>query len=320
MQNTITLILGILTSSFLVGCLNQGNSFKPTHTVVSVSQSSPFDPTKAILTQCSAELFRPAVFREEPFKVLIYDGSASYSNIPAEMAQSETKIQVEPSRHAEETEPAQYAEVEETIEVERARSELYATPAQYQKVIREILIKPEHKQWKSACLASSNSSSCLETIHAERVKIPTQVIIEPAQIHQRSLPAKTIKIKRKKLIKAGKGSGSTLPARYTTVKLMRVIKPWKIISSLVPTQYETISIQRKLRDEQVSMMPIACTDTLKPEQIRLIQQALLQAGQSLSLSGVLDTSTIAALHTFQAANQLAIGGLSLETLRKLGLT
>ncbi len=318
MQHKTTLIFGLLSSLVLAGCLNQGNRLNMTNSTI-INNTQQLNPTQRIPTQCSSELLRPAIFRTEPLKVLVYDSSATYSNIPAEMVWSETKIQIEPARYAQETEPAQYEEVQETIETERMRSELYATPTQYQKIVREIFIKPEYKHWKFGCLANSNVS-CLETIKAELVKIPTEVIKQPAQIHQRKIPAKTLKIKRKKLIKPGKGSGSILPARYTTIKLIRVSKPWKIISSLVPAQYETITVQRKLRDAQILTMPIACANTLTPEQIRRIQQALLQAGHSLSLSGVLDTATIAALHAFQKANQLAIGGLSLETLRKLGLT
>lgn len=318
MQHKTTLIFGLLSSFALAGCLNQGNRLNMTNSTI-INNTQQLNPTQRIPTQCSSELLRPAIFRTEPLKVLVYDSSATYSNIPAEMVWSETKLQIEPARYAQETEPAQYEEVQETIETERMRSELYATPTQYQKIVREIFIKPEYKHWKFGCLANSNGS-CLETIKAELVKIPTEVIKQPAQIHQRKIPAKTLKIKRKKLIKPGKGSGSILPARYTTIKLIRVSKPWKIISSLVPAQYETITVQRKLRDAQILTMPIACANTLTPEQIRRIQQALLQAGHSLSLSGVLDTATIAALHAFQKANQLAIGGLSLETLRKLGLT
>lgn len=319
MQNTITLIFGLFISLLLTGCLNQGHPFKTATASMGQIQPAQLNSKQLIPTQCSAELLRPALFREEPLKILVYAGSASYSNIPAEMVWNETKIQVEPSRYAQETEPAQYEEIEETLEVERARSELYATPAQYQKVIRELTIKPEHKRWKLACLANTHLS-CLETVEAELVKTPTEVITEPAQIHQRSIPTKTLKIKRKIIIKPGKGIGTILPPRYETVKILRVNKPWKIISSVVPAQYETIPVQRKLRDDQILTMPIACTDALSPTQIRQIQQALLQAGQNLKLSGALDAATIKALHAFQAANQLAIGGLSLETLRKLGLT
>lgn len=318
MQNTITLIFGLFISLLLAGCLNQGHPLKPAMARMAQNPPAQLNAIQMIPTQCSAELLRPALFREEPLKILVYASSANYSNIPAETVWSETKIRVEPARYAQETEPAQYAEVEETIEVERARSELYATPAQYQKVVRELTVKPKHKRWQPTCIANTHLS-CLETVEAELVKIPTEIIKEPAQIHQRSIPAKTFKIKRKSIIKPGKGTGLILPARYETVKILRVNKPWKMIASLVPAHYETITVQRKLRDDQILTMPAACTAALNPTQIRRIQQALLQAGQNLKLSGALDASTISALHAFQAAHQLAIGGLSLETLRKLGL-
>lgn len=319
MQNTKTIILGLIITPLLISCTNQGEALGVITT--NSSKAAPSVATSATIpTPCSAQLLRPAVLREETTKVLVYDGSASYTNIPAEVVWSETTIQVEPARYAQETEPAQYEEIEEVIETERARSELYASQAEYQTVVREILITPEHKRWKTGCMAMATpTSSCLETVQAEFAKISTQIIKEPAQIKQHSIPAKTIKLKRKKLLKAGKGMGKPLPARYEKVKIVRVSKPWKVISSLVEAQYETISSMRKLRDEQLLTMPIACPDALKTPQIQQIQMALMQNGQALTLSGVLDAATINAIHAFQAANRLAIGGISRETLRKLGL-
>lgn len=319
MQDIKLFFFGLTFVSFLAGCTPQTSNLNSTD----LSLAEKIKPevtsvTNTIPTQCSAELLRPAIFREEPLKVLVYDSSAKFLNIPTEMVWSETKIQVEPARHVEETEPAQYEEFEEIIEVERARSELYATSAQYQKVIREIVTKPAYKHWKEGCLPDTHNS-CIEEVAATLSKIPTEIIQVPAQIHQRYIPTKTLKIKRKKLLKAGTGRGGILPARYETVKVWRVSKPWKIISSLVPAQYQTLTTQRKLRDERIIAMPVACLNSLTSQRISQIQQALLNNGQNLVISGSLDTATLLALHAFQAANQLAIGGISLETLRKLGL-
>lgn len=316
MQNTKTIILGLITTSLLASCAIQGEAWTTTNS--NSVQRTALKPIKAIIpTQCSAELLRAAVFREESTKVLVYDGSASYSNIPAQLVWNETRVQVEPARYLQETVPAQYEEIEDIIEIERARSELHASAATYHTVIREILVRPEHKRWKTGCLTTADN--CIETVAAEFVKIPTQIIKEPAQIKQLSIPTRTIKLKRKKLLKAGKGIGQPLPARYEMVKISRVSKPWKVLSSLVAPQYDTVTTNRKLRAEQLVSMPTVCTDHLNTEQIRQIQLALHQKGYALTLSGRLDPATIAAIHTFQAANQLAIGAISRETLRKLGL-
>lgn len=315
MQNIKTLILGLITLSLLASCASQGellNLANSKLTRPNTVQSS--KPIIKIAFQCSTKLLRPAVFREEPLKVLVYDGSANYSNIPAEMVWHETKIQVEPARYAQETKAAEYEEIQDLIEVERTRSELYASPAKYKSVVREVLTKPHYQRWKAGCLATANES-CLEHVAAELTKMSTQVVHEPAQISQRSIPAKIIAIKRKKLIKPGQGIGEILPARYATIKLRLVSKPWKITSSLVPSKYETLTIHRKLRDEQVVSMPVVCAEALSAEHIIQIQQALLQNGQTLTVSG----STINAIHSFQAENKLAIGAITLETLRKLGL-
>lgn len=308
-----------MITSLLTGCASQGELINLTHTPSARSKQDLTIPTRPRLpTHCSAELLRPAVFREEPLKVLVYDGSANYTNVPAEMTWHESKIQVEPARYAQETEAAEYEILEDRIEVERARSELYASPARYKTSVREVLVKPEHQSWQSGCLATA-AKTCLEKIPATFTQLTTETIQEPAQIRQRNIPAKTITIQRKKLIKAGKGSGDILPARYATIRRYRVSKPWKIISSLVPARYETLMVQRKRRDEQILTLPVVCPNTLNTEQITQIQKALLQHGQNLKLSGSLDTHTLQALLAFQVEHQLFVGAITLETLRKLGL-
>lgn len=318
MQNTKILILGLMTTSLLAGCASQREIFNLSLNSTPSKLAPAINSNLRISANCSAELLRPAVFREESIKVLVYDGSTHYLNIPAEMTWHETKIQVEPARYAQETEAAEYEEIEVPIEVERARSELYASAAKYKTTIREVLVKPAHQRWRLGCLATEQTN-CIEKQPAAFTKLTTQVIREPAQIHQRNLPTKTIILKRKKLIKAGQGKGEILPARYENIKQYRVSKPWKIISSLVPSQYKTLTINRKLRDEQIFTLPVICPTALSAEQITQIQQALLQNGQALQLSGRLDTTTIQALHTFQIENKLIVGAITLETLRKLGL-
>lgn len=318
MQNNQTILLGLMTTLLVTGCAEPLGLAHSTGTRFEQQPLVNDQHALVIPTKCAAEVLRPAVFREEPIRVLVYDGSASYSNIPAELDWHETRIQVEPARHAQETEPAQYEQLEDIIETERARSELYAEPAKYHTVIREILVKPEHKRWKDSCIATADTQ-CIETVAAEYAKISTELVKEPAQIHQRSIPAKTITLKRKKLVKAGKGIGQPIPARYETVRIVRVSKPWKIISSLVPPQYDTLTTTRKLRAEQIITMPTTCDSKLTKTQIIQIQRMLNQNGHTLALTGSLDTATLTALQAFQIANRLAIGAITLETLRKLGL-
>ena len=320
MQNTKILILGLMVTSLLASCASQRGNINSSQPKLAGSKlAQPMLSSFKIPATCSAELLRPAVFREEPLKVLVYDGSASYTNIPAELSWSETKIQVEPARYAHETEAAEYETIEDVMEIERARSELYASPAKYKATLREVLVKPEHRRWQPGCLASP-TKTCLEKVSAAFTQLKTEVVQAPAQISQRDIPAKKITITRKKLIKAGKGRGEILPARYETIKRYRVSKPWKIISNLVPSRYETLMVQRKLRDEQILKMPVICPNALSTEQITQIQQALIQNGQRLSISGRLDLNTLTALHAFQVEHQLLVGAITLETLRNLGLT
>lgn len=276
-----------------------------------------FQTQASFLTACRAEVLQPAKFQPRDKQVLVFDSSPLYTNIPTEIAWRDVLVQIEPARHEQETVPAIYDEISETIEIERARTELHAEPATYKQTTRRVKMQDAYQRWRPNCVA--DAASCLETVPDQYDDIPVQLVENPARISQKSLPAKTIKVQRKVLKQAGKGNGITIPARYQTVQVAYVARPWQIKAEFRPAQYRTIQVQTKIRAEKLVTLPSVCADQLEAEQVQALQNALKQQGYAAPMTGNYDTATQKALIQFQQDQQIAVGALTNETLRKLGL-
>ncbi len=268
-------------------------------------------------TTCRAQVLYPALLKVKEAQVLVQDEAIEYTSTPATMEWSELRLQTEPARFPVETKPAQYREVTERIEVERERTELFVTPAVYQTVIRTLQAAPAYDRWKLGCLG--HAEQCVESVPIQYTEVSTQAVDIPARTEQKRLPSKTVEVKRKILVEAGAGTGTPIPATYQGIQVVRVTKPWRIQTTRIPARYQTISTARLIRPAHLSMAPSLCSDSIRTEQTRLIQQQLQAQGYAVSSSGLLDTATQAAILKFQQDNGLATGAITLETLRKLGL-
>jgi peptidoglycan hydrolase-like protein with peptidoglycan-binding domain len=77
---------------------------------------------------------------------------------------------------------------------------------------------------------------------------------------------------------------------------------------------------RLVREGQMEWKPILCETNTTPDVVRKLQSALNGAGYSPGpFDGVLGHRTMDAVTRYQAANGMASGKLTIETLRKLGV-
>ncbi|MEZ5448863.1 MAG: peptidoglycan-binding domain-containing protein [Thiolinea sp.] len=267
---------------------------------------------------CQQAVLSPAQFRAETRPYLVFQGSPDFKNTPAEIVWETTRIQVEPARFPVETVPARYQEVTESIPVLRERSELVGIPAHYLTKPKKVTTREAYIRWKPGC-TDPQTRQCFEQVPAETTVLEQKIIGTPARTVQRRIPEQTIEVKRKVLVSPGQGKGEPIPARYQDIRVGRVSKVWRLEAVNQPPRYQEVTIQRKVRPERIIEMPALCTEQATPEQIRPIQQRLRQQGYPASVQGDWDSTSQAALIDFQQDQGLAIGALTLETLRKLGL-
>jgi len=66
-------------------------------------------------------------------------------------------------------------------------------------------------------------------------------------------------------------------------------------------------------------MPVLCKSSMTIETISRIQKALTSVGFNTPVTGTLDATTKASVRAYQTKNGLTVSGLSIDTLKRLGV-
>ena len=99
-----------------------------------------------------------------------------------------------------------------------------------------------------------------------------------------------------------------------------MVKPATTRKIEIPAEYKTVTRKVKISDEKMEWKPVLCETNATPEFVMQIQRALLKAGHNPGpIDGIIGSQTKAALVSYQKAKGLAVGGITFETLRSLGL-
>lgn len=317
LRATSILLLCVFT---LYGCTTTNTGDNPSGANARLQNTA--QPTQKaninIPLRCEKNVLTPALFRTVNRRLRTFEGSPDYQNIPATIEWTDKRIQIAPARFPQETVPATYREITEEITTLKSRVEVIGKPATYKTINKPVTIRQAHTGWKEGC-AASDPMQCIVTIPAEREVIRQQFIDFPARVLQVEKPAKTITVTRKELVTPGQGTGTPIPAKYKTVKVGRISKVWQIIATPRPDRFTEIPVQVKIRPERVRLMPAVCYEPNATPHMRAIQQRLQQLGYPVEITGIANQRMLKALTQFQQDNKLAMGAITLETLRKLAL-
>jgi len=137
--------------------------------------------------------------------------------------------------------------------------------------------------------------------------------------HQAS-PAKTIQYERTVVKTAGRFEKETVEETYEDVIVSELIADAQ--SAKVPVAGASEKIERRIKvaDSRFEWQPVLCETNTTDDIILRLQSALSDAGYSPgSIDGVLGRGTLNALEEYQRKNALAEGGVTIESLKALGV-
>jgi hypothetical protein len=230
--------------------------------------------------ECYARVYVPPVYKTVTEQVVVQEASEAVEIIQAEYEWVEEHVMIEPATERMETIPAQYKWVEE-----------------------KVLVKPAQSVWKrgNGLLEKVDGATgeimCLVEVPAEYKMVRKQVMTKPADVRR-----------------------IAVPARYETVRKKRLVSPARHQTNPVEARYETVTKQVKESDGRVEWRKVLCETNFTRDRVMRIQQALVDAGYDPGpVDGVVGPRTLSAIKTYQKNNGLAIGGLTYETLVKLGV-
>jgi hypothetical protein len=293
LPRTIALPSAVLAMAMLAGC-NAGSrettecaQYEESASTETASSSREYTsmsadwPSRAAPGECWAKVFIPPKSGTVSERVMLHEASE--------------KVEVIPAR---------YEWVEEQRLVKEACTELREVPAQYKTVEKTIEVEPAKTSWvlgKTDCKTAEGQVApnvyCLVTQPAVTKTIQQQCLCAPARVTEVAVPAKYETVRREKLVCPATTRRTSIPAEFDTIQKTVVVAPGR---------WEW---------QQVICEPRASADKLN-----LIKTALAKAGYKTGpQDGSLDLQDWNSIRAFQLKNELAVGGLTFETLNKLGV-
>lgn len=278
--------------------------------------------------ECYARVVNPPKFETRTEKQLAKAESERIEIIPARFETVEEKVLVKPAgKKIVEIIPAVYKTVEEAVVVKAASEKIEQSPAIFKEVEETQLIKPATTQWKKGrgpiekYDGLTGEIMCLVTVPAEYRTVKKRVVASPAEVRRIPVPAQYGTILRQELLKPAEVREVETPAEYKTVRTLKMVSPAEEKRIPIPAEYQTVASQVLVAEGKAEWKSILCQTNTTPGIVQEIQRALLAKSFNPGpIDGVIGPETSAAIRGFQTANGLATGGLTMETLSKLGVS
>lgn len=274
--------------------------------------------------ECNALVVVPAKFEPRTEQVLIKEEVETITLIPAEYEWVEEQVEIKPATKRLEVVPATYRTVEEEFVIEPESMNREVIPPQFSQVAEQITARPAHRAIRSEGGAKTFSSMGealrVDEVPAKQETVNKQVVQEKASIKETPIPAKTTIIKKQVIDKEAQIVEVEEPAQYQTVKVKKLVTEAKEEKKLLPAEYAEVTVFEKVSDAEVRWESVLCNDKNNGNKIEALQRALQAKGYNVGgIDGALGKTTLRAIEKYQKDNNLAVGGVTEETLKSLGI-
>lgn len=283
-------------------------------------------PPNANPGECYARIYIPPTFNTVTETVIVQAAGERSEMIPATYGWGEEEILVKEASERIEVVPATYEWVTEEVLVTPAGKKIVQVPAEYKTETEEVLIAPEQTIWKkgSGPITKVDQATgeimCLVTIPAKYKTVSKKVLVSAATTSELETPAK-YKTVKKQIIKTPPTTRKTpIPAVYKTVKVKKMVEPPKTNTVAIPARYEDVTKKIKVSDGGLEWRAILCETNATPAMVSKIQSALAAEGYDVGgVDGVFGAKTVSAIEAYQVDKGLPKGGVTISTLKALGV-
>jgi hypothetical protein len=276
--------------------------------------------------ECYTRVLVPAPTRETSERVLVKEESVRLVEIPAVLEDAEEKVLVRAASQRQEIVPATFKDVEEQVLVAPAYKKQIPVPAVYETRTERVQVKPERSYWKkgNGPLAKVDNTTgeimCYVTEPAVYENVTRNVKTADATVREEQVPAVYKTVKRTVVDQPASIKTVEVPAEYTTMKVSRIKSEAKVKRESVPAEYRTITKQVSSGESHMEWRRIICETNVTPALVSDLQTALNAKGFSAGEpTGTLNAQTLKALESYQSANNLPQGGVTIDSLKSLGV-
>lgn len=281
-------------------------------------------PPNAKPGECYARVFSPPQFETISERVVTQQASESIKIQPAKYEWTEERVLVQEPSFKLQVVPATYKTVEEKILVKPESRRIVETPAVYETVSERVLDKPAHTIWKKGrgpiekLDNGTGEIMCLVEIPATYKTISRKVVKAPASTKDVVVPAEFKTVSRKVIDQPATTRKVEIPAKYNTVKVQKLVSKAREQRVAIPGKEGVVTRTRKISEGAMQWKPVLCETNIGPDVVKPIQTALKREGLYKGpIDGAIGSGTIGALKSYQRKHNLAQGGLTMETIKRL---
>lgn len=274
--------------------------------------------------KCTALVVVPAKFEPRTEQIVIKEESKTIDVVPAEYEWVDEQVEVKPETKRLEVVPAVFKTVEEEIVIEPASVNKEVIAPQYADVVEEIVAKPAHRAIRSEgnakTFANQGEALRVDEVAAQFEKITKKVVQEAAAVNETTVEPKTMLVKKQVLVEEARTEEVVEPAVYETVRVKKLVKEAQEVERVIPAEYAEVTVFEKVSDAEVRWEQVVCQNESNVNVIESVQKALKERGYKVGVvDGVMGRGTQKVLEQFQRDNNLAVGGITEETLKALGI-
>jgi hypothetical protein len=221
--------------------------------------------------------------------------------VPAKYTEIEKRVLKTPATVKKIEIPAEYKTVRVQKLVKPSAENRKPIEAEYQTVDKRVKVSDAKVSWSLSGMSGDGEPTgrtyCLAEVPAKFKTISKQVVKEPATIKKVEVPATFKTMKMKKLVSAATEKRIPIPAKH-----------------------KMVSKQSKVSDARLEWRQVLCDTNTTRDLVMQIQQGLQKAGYDPGpADGVLGGATMTAIDAYQRKNGLPTGGLTIQTIEKLGI-
>lgn len=281
-------------------------------------------PPNAKPGECYAKVLVPAKYDVISEKVVKREASEKVSIVPAKYEWVEERVQTREATESLQIVPAVFRWVEEKIMVEPASTRLVPVPAEYETVSERVLDKPEQTSWKKGrgpiekIDNTTGEILCLVVEPATYKTISRTIVKSPASSRSIDVPPVFKTVRKQVVDRPAEVRKTTSPAEYSTIRVRKMVEPAREQRINLPAEFQTVTKRVKVTPERLNWQPILCETNVNQDIIARLQQALKTKGFNPGdVDGVLGSSTLNAVESYQRSTGLSRGGVTMETLDSL---
>ena len=288
-----------------------------------------------IQSECFARVLIPETTEIVTEQVIDRPESSEVRVIPATFGTETQQVLVKEETVTYSVIPAVYETVTEQIIVEVESIATTVVPATFETYTEQVLVRAAYSTWKPGSglygrgggSATTNASGVATGELLCRVEVPAQYDT----------------VTRTRLVSAESTSTEVIPAKYGTVTSQVVAQPPQVVEEVIPAVYDTVTRRIELTPAttDVTVIPatyktlersvvsssgglewreVLCDTNASTAKIAEIQAALSAAGYTAPSDGAFGPETLNAMESFQRANGLPVGYLTISTVEALGVT